>query len=327
MKQIIIRILSILGLYETRKVPASIASNYKTLSPEAQTVLKQSVIESYFKETDLSLPETGVDLRDHLSGRLEKFRNRHIPFLESVTGLQNKNILEIGCGTGSSSIALAEQGANVWGLDVDQPSLEVAAVRTKVYDLEDKIKLQLGNATELSSLYAPGKFDIVIFFASIEHMTHDERIKSLKSAWEVLKTGGALCILGTPNRLWFFDMHTAFLPFNMWLPDDLAFEYAAFSPRKNYNEFHKREYKSNELEFLRWGRGVSFHELDLAIKPVTQLKVLGDLHSFERPKTFLQKLLYKRTDEYKFKKILAKNGPIGMPSGFYEYYLDVVVQK
>jgi S-adenosylmethionine-dependent methyltransferase len=327
MKQVIIQALKVLGLYGEKKIPAGITSKFRTLTVADQDVLREAVIKTYQKDVNQQLPETIQDLEDHLTARLHKFRSRHIPFLEATTGLKDKSILEIGCGTGSSSIALAEQGANVFGIDVDQPSLDVAAVRAGLYGLKDKISLQYGNATELSSLFAENKFDIVIFFASIEHMTHDERIKSLQGAWKVIKTGGALCILGSPNRLWYFDMHTSSLPFNMWLPDDLAYKYSAFSPRPAYNQLYKEDFKSNELEFFRWGRGISFHELDIAIKPVTELKVLGDLHAFERPKNFLQKMLYRRTDEYKFKRILANIGPKGMAPGFYEYYIDVIVQK
>ena len=45
--------------------------------------------------------------------------------------LKNLEILEIGCGTGSSSITLAEQGAKVLGIDVHLESLEVARLRSK----------------------------------------------------------------------------------------------------------------------------------------------------------------------------------------------------
>jgi S-adenosylmethionine-dependent methyltransferase len=224
-------------------------------------------------------------------------------------------------------VALAEQGATVTGIDLDDPALNVARQRAGIYGLSDKITLQYANAMELDKVYKEGQFDVAIFFASIEHMTHHERIASLKAAWKVLKTGGVLCILGTPNRLWFYDVHTAFLPFNMWLPDDLAFAHSSFSPRENYKEFSKRDYKESEIEFLRWGRGVSYHELEVAIKPATQLEVIGDLHSFQRPKTWLQGLSYRRSDDYLYKRILANNGPKNLAPGFYEYYLDIAIRK
>jgi ubiquinone/menaquinone biosynthesis C-methylase UbiE len=325
MRQLLIKLLKLTGLYSTLEVPAYIKKNYISIDEGKREQLIQSVLVNH----KVDLKEDGLKhtADDYLFGRLENFRGRHIFFLDSLLGLKGKKILEIGCGNGGSSVALAEQGAEVFGLDVDESSLALAADRAAVYGLSDKIFLKNGNAEVLDKLYEHNSFDVVIFFASIEHMTYDERINSLKAAWTVLKKGGALCILGTPNRLWFFDMHTSLLPFYYWLPDEIAFKYTSFSSREFFNKLHERDYKATMEEFARWGRGVSYHEVELAIKPVGQLNVIGDLHSFERPKTILQKLAYRLTDEYKFKNVLAKHGPATIHPGFYEYYLDVAILK
>jgi len=327
MKEKLILLLKALGLYEIYQVPWHISTNFTRQDPTEASRWSNYIKETMFPDKDLRLPEAQDDFDAHVTGRLEKFRQRHIPFLDHMLGLKGKHILEIGCGTGSSSVALAEQGARVLGLDVDEPSLEVARERINSYKLQQMIALKEGNAMELGKIFKPEEFDVVIFFASIEHMTHPERILALKGAWQVLKKGGALCILGTPNRLWYFDVHTSSLPFYMWLPDDLAHAYSAFSPRERFNQLYKYPYEENKLEFLRWGRGVSYHELEIAIRPVGQLNILGDLHSFERPKTFLQQLAYKRTRDYKFRKMLSEVGPPGLSTSLYEYYLDFIVKK
>ncbi|HLP50818.1 MAG TPA: class I SAM-dependent methyltransferase [Chitinophagales bacterium] len=322
MRHLIIKTLRVLGLYQTIKIPAHIISNFRELN-ETDTAKLNDFIRNCKADSSFGAAE----MENTLLSRLHNFRSRHMFFLDSTIGLKNKKILEIGCGTGSSSIAMAEQGAQVFGLDLDDKSLLVVQERAKLYGLEDKITVKKGNATTVDQLYESDSFDAVIFFASIEHMTYDERIDSLKAAWKVLKKGGHLCILGTPNRLWFHDPHTALLPFYFWLPDEIAFKYSKFSTREDFNQLYLRDYEKTREEFARWGRGVSFHELELAIKPVGQLKVAGDLHSFERPKTFLQRLSYKFTDEYKFKRVLAKNGPANAHPGFYEYYLDIAITK
>ena len=96
-------------------------------------------------------------------------------------------------------------------------------------------------------------FDFVIFYASLEHMTHGERIASIRESWQLLGPDSLWCVIETPNRLWYHDGHTSLLPFFMWLPDELAFEYSRLSPRTSFaNEF--REFtEEQQLRFLRQG--------------------------------------------------------------------------
>jgi 2-polyprenyl-3-methyl-5-hydroxy-6-metoxy-1,4-benzoquinol methylase len=49
--------------------------------------------------------------------RLQMGRYELIPWLEHTMPLRGKRILEIGCGTGAATVALAEQGANVAALE------------------------------------------------------------------------------------------------------------------------------------------------------------------------------------------------------------------
>lgn len=325
MKQLIVKLLKLLGLYEISESPAYIKEKFISLNDSAKADLEKAVTK--YLSADANAEDYAHTFNSHSFGRLNNFRKRHIYFLDKMASLKGKKVLEIGCGTASSSIALAEQGAYVYGLDVDDTSLILAKERIALYKLDNQIELKLGNATELDKIYQEDYFDVVIFFASIEHMTYEERVLALAAAWKVLKKGGALCILGTPNRLWMFDSHTSMLPFYYWLPDEIAFQYTRFSQRQHFKELYKRDYQQTQEEFARWGRGVSYHELELAIKPVSELKVLGDLHSFERPKTFLQQFSYKRTDDFKYKQVLSNQGPKGLHMGFYEYYLDIAIQK
>jgi len=108
-------------------------------------------------------------------------------------------------------------------------------------------------------------------------MTYDERLASLADCWRMLPPGGLLCCLDTPNRLWHVDRHTSHLPFFHWLPDPLAVRYARFSPyaplRRVLGDF--KPTPGNEEQLIRAGRGVSFHEFELAIAPVADLNVVS----------------------------------------------------
>src|SRR5947207_646218 len=77
------------------------------------------------------------------------------------------------------------------------------------------------------------------FYASLEHLTLEERLQAMKRTWQMLSPGGLWCAIEIPNRLWYYDSHTSQLPFFMWLPDELAFAYSRFSPRESYRNLYR----------------------------------------------------------------------------------------
>jgi S-adenosylmethionine-dependent methyltransferase len=259
-------------------------------------------------------------LKEHLYKRLETDRARVVPWLDEAKSLNNSSILEIGCGSGSSTVALAEQGAKVVGIDIDNSGLAIAKERCKLYGLEVEFKNM--NAIDLSNAFQGERFDFIIFFACLEHMTIAERITSLKQTWEMLPAGGLLVIVETPNRLWYFDGHTSILPFFHWLPNELAFKYSRFSPRGAYGELYKDYNASSKEKFLRRGRGVSYHEFDLAIKPAQDLKVISSLSSF---KGLAYKLHHSRLEQ-RYKSILKSMCP-NIHEGFFDKKLDLIIEK
>ncbi|WP_445738572.1 class I SAM-dependent methyltransferase [Mariniflexile sp.] len=285
--------------------------------------LKVSIESNYLDRGNtkkkLSEQEYRNALNVQLDGRLNYNRNRIAPWLNSIQRLNGANILEIGCGTGISTLALAEQGANVTGIDVDEGALNVAKDRMKIAGLE--ADLHLMNADEIKDNFKTKKFDFIIYYAVLEHMTVKERLSSLKQAWDMLPEGGFLAVIETPNRLWYYDSHTAAMPFYDWLPDELAYYYSRFSERKNFNDSYRKLNDENMMNFLRWGRGASFHEFELAIAPLNKLNVVSSLMQFE--KTAFLKSGIKGTRYINFLKSLKKN----LPKGFCYPYLDIVLKK
>jgi 2-polyprenyl-3-methyl-5-hydroxy-6-metoxy-1,4-benzoquinol methylase len=212
----------------------------------------------------LSSPEGREAFRNHLFYRLEMDRYELVPWIDSVLPLRGARILEVGCGTGSGTVALAEQGAQVTALDVHTEALLVADLRCRIHGLGGVDFVQM-NAEQLTTKYRSGQFDLILFFAVLEHMTLAEREVALRSAWTLLNEGGYLCVTETPNRLWPYDAHTSLLPFFNWLPDELAFRYAQHSPRPSLRSRFGALNEETMLRFRREGRGMSFHELDLAL--------------------------------------------------------------
>jgi len=303
------------------RVPAHLSKNHIQIDNDSISIIGKSIKDYLYKcKSDSPVEVYEEGLKEHLYRRLETDRARVIPWLDKAKSLNNSSILEIGCGTGSSTVALAEQGARVVGIDVDRDSLSVAEQRCELYGLEVEFKSL--NATDIIKTFQGARFDFIIYFACLEHMTIAERITSLKSAWEMLPTGGFLVIVESPNRLWYFDSHTSLLPFFHWLPNELAFKYSCLSPREVFREMYKDYNVSSKENFLRRGRGVSFHEFDLAIKPVLDLKVISSLSSF---KGFNYKLHHSRL-ERRYKSFLRRLCP-NIHEGFFDKKLDLIIEK
>ena len=309
------------------KIPQHLKNRQRVLSSADKEKLEHSLRENFFSKNKDSYLNSSIgskDLNDHLTGRLEADRSSVIPWLDSVMRLDAKRILEIGCGTGASTIALAEQGANLIGIDVDSLAIRDAKTRCKLYDLN--VEFHLCNAVDIELLFSHKQFDMIIFYASLEHMTYHERIASLSSAWNLLGSGGVLAIIETPNRLWYFDSHTSNLPFFHWLPDELAMEYSKMSSRESFNKGFSTQASDDYTKFMRWGRGMSYHELELAISDIELKESINCLADFIRNQRFLSWLKWRISKIHSYQTILNKQNP-AISHAFLESYLNLTIKK
>jgi 2-polyprenyl-3-methyl-5-hydroxy-6-metoxy-1,4-benzoquinol methylase len=315
------------------KCPSHLRAKQRHLSEEKKNRFIQSLKDNYFSdpyyypdpvEEYLATPYGQKDFMKHVSGRLEGDRNFIVPWLNEVLPLKDARILEIGCGTGSSTVALAEQGAHVVGVDVHKGPLKAAEDRCKAYGVH--AEFVLCNATEVRENLAGREFDFILFFATLEHMTLDERLTSLRAAWQMLSPGKCLAVIEAPNRLWYYDHHTSFAPYFLWLPDDLAFLYSRLTPREIYNRAFESPTEEARLLFSRWGRGVSFHEFVLAFEcPAEKLPVVSCKTLFLRKKTRSQRL-YRWSLAGRYEALLSHIDP-KIHRGFYINNLDLVFRK
>jgi len=97
------------------------------------------------------------------------------------------DILDVGCGSGNNSLALAAKGHKVRGVDISEEG--IARYRSHGFD---------GHVVDLESGidYPGGTFDLVFCSEVIEHMTSPEILAG--EMFRVLKPGGRL-VLSTPN--------------------------------------------------------------------------------------------------------------------------------
>tara|TARA_B100001013_G_scaffold340484_1_gene263756 strand:+ start:60 stop:728 length:669 start_codon:yes stop_codon:yes gene_type:complete len=108
--------------------------------------------------------------------------------------LRKKNVLDIGCGGGLISEALANNKANVIGIDENNQNLKEAKVHAKI----SKLKVNYVHSS-FNNFYKKNKikFDLIICLEFIEHVENFE--ETLKKITKLIKPNGML-ILSTINR-------------------------------------------------------------------------------------------------------------------------------
>jgi phosphoethanolamine N-methyltransferase len=136
------------------------------------------------------------------------YDDRHTAFLEALWGegylspggpqevarvvdgldLAGLSVLDIGCGTGAITCALArDHGAgHVVGIDVEAPVCALARDRVERAGLIDRIEIRLVEPGPLP--FADGTFDVVFSKDSIIHIPDKEFLA--QEAFRILKTGG-----------------------------------------------------------------------------------------------------------------------------------------
>ncbi len=80
--------------------------------------------------------------------------------LEAITPLEDKDVLEIACGTGRFTVMLAAQGANVVGLDISAAMLQRGRQKAKQADVSENLEFLRGDAGRLP--FPDDHFDTVI---------------------------------------------------------------------------------------------------------------------------------------------------------------------
>ena len=304
------------------RIPGHLESHFRSIERESQEGLRTRLHE--FRRAASGMPSVNDDdLENHLRRRLDDNRRQVVPWLDAARRLAGASVLEIGCGTGSATVSLAEQGAHVTAVDIDPAAIAVAEERCRMYGVG--ARFLCANATELDELLAGGRFDFILFFASLEHMTHQERVAAMARTWKLLRSGSMWGVIETPNRLWYYDHHTAHLNFFMWLSDELAADYAGFSPRDDI----RRQIASapdRTLALARAGRGVSFHEFDLTLGDSRSLDVVSCMPLFFRQCDPALRLQWRLSRERRFERFLAGVCP-DLHLGFLQPTLYLLIRK
>jgi len=137
-----------------------------------------------------------------------------------------RRILDFGCGSGASSMALAEllPQTEIVGVELDAKLLSLAEARAR-WRGHPNVTFKASP----SGMALPadlGTFDFCMMSAVYEHLLPGERRAVLPLVWDRLRAGGILFINQTPHRYYPIETHSTRLPLINYLPDRWAFALA-----------------------------------------------------------------------------------------------------
>lgn len=117
--------------------------------------------------------------------RLEWFISEYAQFDK----WKGKEVLEVGCGTGSDLLRFAQAGAYVTGIDLSPKSVFLARERLRLYGCE-------GVAIEAdgeSIPYKDNSFDLIYSWGVLHHTPNTESV--IREIYRVTKSGGKICVM------------------------------------------------------------------------------------------------------------------------------------
>jgi SAM-dependent methyltransferase len=144
------------------------------------------------------LPEAKAVRLGHPSYVWRRGQDRRLELIRQHVPLENRRILDVGCGLGMYVREMRRFSDDVYGVDVD-PDKVAEASQTLPH-------IYAAPAEELP--FADGFFDVILLHEVIEHVVDDRQ--TIREAYRCLRPGGHIVIYA-PNRLYPFETHGFYL--------------------------------------------------------------------------------------------------------------------
>lgn len=132
---------------------------------------------------------------------LHEINPLRLNYIDEKVGLAGKSVLDVGCGGGILSEAMACRGATVTGIDMGESPLTVA----RLHGLETGVEVNYQQITaEQLADEQPASFDVVTCLEMLEHVPDPSQI--VDACARLLKPGGHafFATLNRTRKSWLF---------------------------------------------------------------------------------------------------------------------------
>jgi 2-polyprenyl-6-hydroxyphenyl methylase/3-demethylubiquinone-9 3-methyltransferase len=164
---------------------------------ESEDRWTMAIIDQNIDESEISKFETVASHwwdREGELGALHDINETRVRYINARAGLAGKQVLDIGCGGGILSEAMAEMGARVTGIDAGKGPLEIA----RNHMVEKGLKIDYRQVTaETFAVSHSQRYDMVTCLELLEHVPRPWSI--IKSCKDLVRPGGHV-FFATLNR-------------------------------------------------------------------------------------------------------------------------------
>jgi SAM-dependent methyltransferase len=163
-------------------------------------------------------------------------QERRLALIRKYVCLDNKRVLDIGCGVGMYTSAFMRYTSHVFGVEIEHGRACEARQHTT------GVAVSQGESLP----FADNVYDVLFSHEVLEHVD-DDRLCA-KEMVRVTRPGGHIIVF-VPNRLYFFETHGIYWknryhfgnkPFINWFPDGI----------RNHLAPHVRAYRQSDLRSL-----------------------------------------------------------------------------
>ena len=126
---------------------------------------------------------------------LHQINPLRLDWIDALAPIQGKRVLDVGCGGGILSDAMARRGADVTGIDLAAKALKVAQLHA--LEAATPNVRYLETSAEALASEQPGSFDVVTCMEMLEHVPDPSSV--VRACSELVKPGGWV-FFSTINR-------------------------------------------------------------------------------------------------------------------------------